>query len=287
MHKEIADIQLMMANDSVKKFTVEALHFSMSCLGFSNDMITDLINCLEYGAVLEFQKRYSNELHMIQTMKFYRKLVPIYYEKHILPHIPNSKKLLDVGCGTGVLASIIERSKKCEEIRGIDINSYPEWNDYSTNTVSFKIIHSGEFKDYLTNYKPDVICLTWVLHHMAFKDQVRYLKHIYDSLESIKLVILEDSYSEKEIPAEGTDFHGKFISMGKKERNHIISIHDWIANRILAQRESIPIPFTYRTLEEWVELLSGIGYTVSYKKYIGFPVRDVMNPQAVIIAEKF
>lgn len=66
-----------------------------------------------------------------------------------------------------------------------------------------------------------------------------------------------------------------------------MAIYDWVANRILAKREKVPMPFSYRDLEMWVSLTEKIGFTTITKRFIGFPDnRDINTPQSLLIIEK-
>ena len=71
------------------------------------------------------------------------------------------------------------------------------------------------------------------------------------------------------------------------QRKNIMSVYDWVANRVLAQREKVPIPCAYRTLEEWSNILEKKGFKTVMQKFIGFPNdRDINSPQSLIVAEK-
>jgi len=78
------------------------------------------------------------------------------------------------------------------------------------------------------------------------------------------------------------------MNLDSSERKIVMSTYDWIANRILARRKSVPIPFGYRTLEDWQKLCKEIGYKTIDKVFIGFPdKRDINTPQSLLIIGKF
>jgi len=213
--------------------------------------------------------------------------VPPYFEKQVIPYIPKSKTILDLGCGTGILAHLLEKSGKFEQIVGMEIDKYSEWDKFRSEKVSFSVVREDEFNDFLRKINPEVIVLTWVLHHMTFEEQERYLKNIYSLLSKVTLVVLEDSFSIKIPPEENMGAYNSFNRLNLKEKRHIMSILDWLANRVLGMKDNIPIPFAYRTLEDWEKLFEKIGFEVIKKRYIGFPSnRDINTPQSLIVVRK-
>lgn len=171
---------------------------------------------------------------------------------------------------------------------GIDIHEYPEWKDKKLSEATFKVVEEAGVSAYLKELKPDAMVLTWTLHHMDYNEQVRYAKMIADSLTlGAQLVMLEDSYSETIKPKYGQGLHNAFMSWSVEKRQEIMAIQDWLANRILAQRGSVPMSFGYWTLEGWAELFSDAGFSVAHATYLGFPKdRDINNPQSLLVMEK-
>lgn len=237
----------------------------------------------------KFKKKWSNELRMRYTIDFFQKIVPKYFSRYVIPVTPPSQKIIDIGCGTGILAKCYaEHSSTFKHIIGIDINPYPEWKLFGSKKVSFKVVNREKFPEFLRKEKPDSTVLTWTLHHMKYDEQERYLDYIRNSLpRGAKILILEDSYSTHLIPENGKEIYNQFMKWEPEERKKIMSIYDWVANRILAQRSNVPMPFTYRTLEDWNALLDKHGFKTIVQKFIGFPNnRDVNTPQCLIVARK-
>ena len=123
---------------------------------------------------------------------------------------------------------------------------------------------------------------------MRYDEQERYLKTIFGIMKpGSKIIILEDSYSEELPPENGEDRWRAFMKWPQDDRRKIMSVYDWVANRVLAKREHVPIPFGYRTMEEWIRLCEEVGFKLNSKKFIGFPSqRDINTPQSLIIFEK-
>ena len=123
---------------------------------------------------------------------------------------------------------------------------------------------------------------------MEYDEQERYLGYIHENLKiGAKIVVLEDSYSTDLVPENGADKYKGFMEWNPNQRKNIMSVYDWVANRVLAQREKVPIPCAYRTLEEWSNILEKKGFKTVMQKFIGFPNdRDINSPQSLIVAEK-
>ena len=123
---------------------------------------------------------------------------------------------------------------------------------------------------------------------MKYSEQERYMKMIYKKINTgSKIIVLEDSYSDELHPESGVERWRLFMEWPRNDRKKIMSVYDWIANRVLARRSRVPIPFGYRSVEEWISFFKKIGFTLYAKKFIGFPdQRDINTPQALLILKK-
>ena len=154
--------------------------------------------------------------------------------------------------------------------------------------VEFKIINERDFKDFLLSANFDSVVLTWTLHHMSYNKQIKYLKILYEKIKKgVEITILEDSFSKKLKPSIGLKKYHDFKQLSAKKQGLVMSFYDWVANRMLAQRSKVPIPFAYRTLEEWENLCKKVGFKIKTKRFIGFPdKRDIDTPQSLLIIKK-
>src|SRR3989344_5015217 len=188
----------LLSDKKIHDYVVSNLQTSLSLIGFSNTLVSDLTSNLSDLKVQEFGNKYSKELQEIYNAGFFRRLVPQYFSDYVVPEISAASEVLDLGCGTGVLASILACESKFQHITGIDLHSYPEWEIFKNSKITFEVVTDDNFLNYLTTEKPDAAVLTWVLHHMEFGEQVRYIGYLYKVLKpNSQLVILEDSYSTK------------------------------------------------------------------------------------------
>jgi len=274
-------------NKRIRSFVHENLRKSLPGLGSGQELIDDLLNNLQKLDVKGFGERHREELDQIFTIRFLQQLAPIYFNQYVIPQIKPCRKIIDIGCGTGILAKQLSQTGKFDEVVGIEIIRYPEWDKFSNAKTRFEIIQEAELEGFLQRELPDSIVMTWVLHHMEFDQQIRYMKRVYDILKpKAQVVILEDAYSTQLPPHIGKELHEKFMQFTPQERQAITGVNDWTANRVLGQRGKVPVPFGYRTVEEWIDVFTEIGYKNAYNTYIGFPDRDVYNPQSSMVFEK-
>lgn len=123
---------------------------------------------------------------------------------------------------------------------------------------------------------------------MKHDEQERYIQYLHDVLATgARLVVLEDSYSIKLSPENDIGVYNSFMKFSEDNRRKIMGVYDWVANKVLAQRYKVEIPLTYRTLEEWERLFIDKGFSITKKKFIGFPdKRDINTPQSLLIVTK-
>ncbi len=285
---ELKNIKGILADEHIRKFAEQNLKNSLHSIGFSENLIKELIFLFDDLNIEPFVKKHEKELEEIHTKRFFQKIVPDYFQKYIVPEIPEAEKVVDVGCGTGVLLRLLSVNTQFKKLIGIDLNPYPEWELFVTERITFKIVEEIKFKSFLAVERPNIIVLTWTLHHMPFEEQKRYLKYIYSNMEKDSVVVvLEDAYSSKMAPETGKDKHEAFMEFNKNDRIKLVSFYDWVANRILARRKLVPMPFSFRALEEWEQLFAQNGFETVNKKYIGFPEqRDINTPQSLLVVKK-
>lgn len=265
-----------------------SLSSSLNSLGFKEDLILDLFTATKKINFDSFWQVHGPQLIEVHETHFYQKIVPDFYLKYVTKYIPKSKKVLDIGCGTGILDKELGRSENFENIFGIDLVSYPEWEIFKSSKVKFQIVKEENFSNFLIKLEPDCVILTWALHHMPFKDQETYMKAIYSTIkEDTHVIVLEDSYSENLEPETGFEIYKEFNKLSSKDKLDVMSLLDWISNKVLSRRKDTPVTFTYRTLEEWEVFFTKIGFTVSNKRFIGSPrPKNIDNPQSLFVLKK-
>lgn len=274
----------ILKNREIYDFVIKNFRHSLKAVGFSKILINDLLSNL-LSLDDKFFARHGKELHKVETVGFFQDIVPDYFSKYVVPSIPQVKKVLDIGCGTGILAYVLSKDFRFESIIGMDLKSYPEWKKFKGSKAQFHIVKEGEFAKFVRKEKPDAVVLTWTLHHMKHAEQERYLKSLHRLLGAgTKVIILEDSYSATLTPINGLGLAKSFARLRDKDKTDIMFVYCWVANRILAQRGKVPTPSGFRTLEEWKSLFKRLGFGIERESFIGFPDRrDINTPQSLMV----
>lgn len=286
---ETKRLQYYLTDPALRMFVGQNMQQSLASVGFSKKFTSALVGMLSsIKRYSQLQEHYGHEIDTVYLDGFFQHIVPEYFTTHVIPEIPASKKVLDLGCGTGILAERLSRQERFGSIIGLELRSYPEWETFVNSKIMFTVADKDGALKLIEEERPDAILITWTLHHMPFSQQEEYLKKLYSSVAyGTRIIILEDTYAETLPPEHGALRQKQFMQLGKADRKRVMSVYDWIANRVLAKRARVPITFTYRTMEEWKAFLEDIGFTVIHQKFIGFPSqRDINTPQGLLVVEK-
>lgn len=156
--------------------------------------------------------------------------------EHLGALIPDGATVLDVGCGDGMLARLIQESRPDIEIQGIDV-SVREKTHAHVKEFDGKVI---PFAD----HSFDVVMFVDVLHHtedvaVLLKEAARVAK---------KCVILKDHTDEG------------FLS------NTTLRLMDWVGNK----PHGVALPHNYWTLNKWQTAIKDLKLrTEVWKKDLG------------------
>jgi len=271
----------------LREYIESSLSESLQSIGFEKCLIQDLNKCFDDFNFEYFKNKYASLLDDVHELNFHRKILPDIYKMCVLPLIPKAEKVLDLGCGNGILSKILFEAGNYKEILGIDVVEYPEWNEFRNKKLDYKLVERKDFNKFILDYSPDVVVLTWVLHHMEFNEQQQYICEMKKILKKgATIVVLEDSYSEKLNPKIGLDHHKLFMEFSPEDRLTIMSILDFVSNRVLSRERTCPVTFTYRTLEKWKQVFESTGFNVVSVDYLGFPTpKNINTPQSVLVAK--
>ncbi len=148
--------------------------------------------------------------------------------KQIAPFISKDKKVLDIGCGNGMVSYEIKKYFNCD-ITGIDTLSYIK------KDIFFKKMEE-EDKIPFNDKEFDIGLFITVLHHISFEKQIKIIK------EALRVC------SEVLVYEQEPTFRAKVI--------------DYLFNKIFYNKK-MHIPLAQRTKEEWGEFFrkNKIDYT--------------------------
>jgi SAM-dependent methyltransferase len=279
----------LLNNKRVINYCEKQLYRSLSYIGFSKSFCDSLIPNLGHLDFDTFHQKFDGEINDVQNGTYIQDVRAKYFTEEIIPSIPSSKLILDIGCGNGILAKQLANNYRFNKIIGCEWNSCPGWKDIIQeygDKVEFHVVRDDTFSSFVKTYNPDAFVLTWVLHHMEWSTQHTYIKNLFDTMNpGTRVVILEEGVSTVLSPEIGQNDHDEFMSFSHQERQDVLTIYDWVAN-IFIQRRAMPIPASNRTMEEWESFFNKIGFNILSKRYIGYPVKDVINPQELFVLEK-
>lgn len=161
------------------------------------------------------------------------------YEQ-VKDYISARDEVLDFGCGTGRAGAYIREKTGCKII-GVDVVRYPI---RAIKTVFYdgKII---PFPDKSFN----VALVSFALHHIPLDQQKKILLEL-KRVTNGKIIILED-----------------MVEFGLKK--WWLYFVEYILNRIYFTKA--PVPFAFRTPEEWQKLFGAAGLIVANQKTIRSP----------------
>ncbi len=144
--------------------------------------------------------------------------------------LKKNEKVLDIGCGDGILSSIIIKNTNIR-LTGCDISNYLKIK------IPFVLMKSSgklPFED----KSFDTVMLNDVLHHISFQDQENILKEAIRVAQKILIFEVEPTLSGM--------------------------ISDYIINKF--HNINMPVPLTFRTKTDWQRLFEKLNLKALYIK---------------------
>jgi 2-polyprenyl-3-methyl-5-hydroxy-6-metoxy-1,4-benzoquinol methylase len=142
-----------LSDPSLRKFIFDNFRESLRGIGHSEAFIEDLIATLEtLENISVFRKQHLPEIENVYLANYFQDLLSLYFEENFIPFLPPAKKVLDLGCGTGLLSHKL--AKNYPQVVGIDIEANPLWNQYQNSQLSFEIVPENRLSGFLKSYQP-------------------------------------------------------------------------------------------------------------------------------------
>jgi len=170
---------------------------------------------------------------------------------------PKNAKVVDLGCGDGLLANYLALSSTKRKIYGIDINK--DRISRAQKGIKNTKFETGDILK-IKKIKPDVLVMAHVLHHLPTKNkQLALLKNISNQLKKNKqLIILE-------------------IDKKPALKYLFTYITDAIIVPVLFEKKLFDLNFHYRSSSEWKKILTSLGFDIKTKSiHKGMPFSHVL-----------
>jgi len=158
--------------------------------------------------------------------------------------VPQNGKIVDLGCGDGILGNYLALSSKKRSIVGIEFNRkrISEANKDITNT---KFIYGDILKSNFT--KANAILLIHVLHHLeSYEDQEKLLTKCKKQLNKGGKIIIAEIIERP--------LH-KFL---------LTALTDFLIVPVLFEGRLINTMVHFRTLDKWKKLFKEMGFKYKY-----------------------
>ena len=150
-----------------------------------------MMNINNYGK--EIWSRLDSKIPKEQFTYIFNSFLNSYFE--IIPIVKKKTKILDVGCGGGLLIDYLK-------IHGFDIEGCDNYQyDYNTKKTievlkNYKSIHQNDIYNFSSNKKYDLILLSNVIEHLDdWKEGLRLVKKLLN--KNGQIILLFPNYSFK------------------------------------------------------------------------------------------
>lgn len=203
---------------------------------------------------------------------------------HFIKRWLKGKIILEVGCGSGDLGLIISKQFKIEGFVGTDIHLQKK--RITTSRIKLKK-QKTETEIPIKNSFADTVLLIDMLHHVSKSNQKKLLVNIRNKLkESGIIIFFEYTFSEIKEPLLKRNISLGFKRLSKNQKLASMVLIDWIGN-ILVLHRKIPMPYSYRTMEQWEKLFIKLNFQIVTSQYIGFPKNFFhQGPYGILVLKK-
>ncbi|MBW1607646.1 MAG: class I SAM-dependent methyltransferase [Deltaproteobacteria bacterium] len=148
------------------------------------------------------------------------KLVPQYLEQHhiiysLLPNEDKNYRVLDLGCGNGILSKLVFQKLPNSYIVGFDLTEgmLKEFEKkLSEHSGKFEL-KQGDFRTDSIGNEYDIIIASLTLHHLTWEEREKFYKTLYSSLNKGGLFIARDIIidEDKDVANDQYIYWKKFI----------------------------------------------------------------------------
>lgn len=208
-----------------------------------------------------------------------------YYAQYLSEHV-RPGVLVDIGAGDIQLVdNLVSNSAGITDAYATDI--FPSNLVSKRHNVHF-VVQESETATPFEDNAADTIIISTMLHHMQPNARQKLLRHVFSVLKPGGVFLLvEDSFPE-DAPLANSELEHAFLSLTKNQRMQCLYFLDWWGNRLMKNRPEIPLPCTFKTIDEWHAYLQGFGFEDMQAEFYGFPElpTHMVAPKVIMAATK-
>lgn len=130
-------------------------------------------------------------------LTFQQRIVSVYRPLYtplgfLLEWIPEDKRLLEIGCGTGVFLFLAKSLLSLGQSCGFDINQESIQIAQSVNPFEDLCFITGERPALSRIQEADVLLMVDLLHHVPKSDKDMFLKYVLENMKQGSYIIIKD-----------------------------------------------------------------------------------------------
>ena len=242
-------------------------------------------------AIKEVRSRFpsipnKNSLDYSKKLNDFRKLKI----KNLVKRIEGSvlgELIADVGGRSDDFVEEILSLKK--NIKKAYVTDLCSFTDRSQNPKVHFIVQSSLTKVPFVEKNIDTIILSMVLHHLSNKSQKEMIKNLVSYLNAKgRIILIEDTYPEKINLEKQNNATIDFLVFNRNKKTKILRFYDWFGNRLMRNRDNIPLFYNYKTMEEWKNTFEKYNLKQIKSEFIkeNLSKPDIFPPKAIMVFQK-
>ncbi|MEM7346241.1 MAG: class I SAM-dependent methyltransferase [Chloroflexota bacterium] len=185
--------------------------------------------------------------------------------EHVEQFVPKKGEIIDLGCGWGIFANLLALTSDDRNVYGIDLDKHKvSWAKKTLGpdrtNIQFRV---QDIKDIELPHVQDII-LYDVLHHLEEPIQYQILRECYQKLSKDGRLILK----ENDVVPRWKLFLSYLVEM------IALGFNITLSSKIL-----------WRSRENWIQILSEIGFIVIHNEHIKTPY-GFFVPHSLFVCKK-
>jgi SAM-dependent methyltransferase len=272
--------QSVVLNDSLKPYIDRLLSKMLRLAGFDDQAIAQFQDRVQTKAVLDrYDTRVAYERHLKagligmtsaaklkKTLTNRAKIVKGQIEPYLV-----GESLLDIGCGNGIIASLVK--ERFRDVRLLDVV------DYTLPQLQLRFDTYKEEERLPTGGQQfDSVLLLTVLHHS--NNPVELLRQAWDATAK-RLVIIESVIGVHSLE-EGIAY--ELADSSEELQIGYAAFIDWFYNRVL--HDDVPVPYNFTSPERWSSVFAQHHMPVIVTKHLGQDIDIGPEYHVLFVLEK-